>query len=71
MLSTLNRLRLIQRHLSRSSTAAINGIAKLESFVNQNHTISHRQIMYRVEERGAPNTLEHRIFFREFASPYR
>lgn len=23
--------------------------------------------MYRIEERGAPNSLEHRIFFREFA----
>ena len=70
MLSTLNRLALVARHLRRPQAALFNGITKSESLVNQNTSGSIRQIMYRVEERGAPNTLEHRIFFREFACHY-
>lgn len=71
MLSTLNRLALVARHFVHSPAAVINGASLSEPYLNRGFSISHRQIMYRVEERGAPNTLEHRIFFREFASHYR
>lgn len=63
-----SRLTLIARHLSRSPAALIS-TRKCQFSVNQNQklTVNHRGNMYRTEERGAPNTLEHRIFFREFA----
>lgn len=67
MLSTFNRLTLVARHLSRSPAALI-GTRRCESSLsNRNLLINHPRKMYRIEERGAPNTLEHRIFFREFA----
>ena len=61
-----SRLTLIARHLSRSPAALIS-TRKCQSSVNKKLTVNHRGNMYRTEERGAPNTLEHRIFFREFA----
>jgi hypothetical protein len=72
MLSTFNRLTLVARHLSpnglsRSPAALISTRRCQSSFATQNLTSNHRRNMYRIEERGAPNTLEHRVYFREFA----
>ncbi|KZS19865.1 Inorganic pyrophosphatase/nucleosome remodeling factor subunit NURF38 [Daphnia magna] len=69
MLSTFNRLTLVARHLSRSPAALI-GTRRCESSLsNRNLLINHPRKMYRIEERGAPNTLEHRIFFRDEFGP--
>lgn len=65
MLSTLNRLTLVARHLARLPEAVITTHTKFDSRSVESFSTTHRRIMYRVEERGAPNTLEHRIFFSE------
>jgi len=69
MLSSFSRLTVVARHLSRSvSPAALISTRRCQSsFTTQNLAVKHRRNMYRIEERGAPNTLEHRVFFREFA----
>jgi hypothetical protein len=66
-LTSLNRLARVACHLTRLPAAGTNAYNKCDSSFNRNFSTTHRKIMYRVEERGAPNTLEHRIFFREFA----
>ena len=68
----MNRLLVVARHLDLVRLpAGINLLYnKCNSTFIQNFSTNHQKIMYRVEERGAPNTLEHRVFFREFAYHY-